>query len=272
MARIASLPAGFVADVGRRFLASASVALRVSSLPYASIKGIWLERARARRIVLRTTAHQVYFTAVQPLPLFLFLALLSGVVVIAGADKLLARVGLAPYLPAVVVVSLVRELGPLVLALVLTGRTGPAVTTELGYMKVNHEIEALESLGINLDYFVVLPRLVGITVASASLTVVTSAMALVGGFYTAHAFGMLSASVDPHLILAAIELPTTMVALTKSVAFGAIVATVCCHYGLSVGSSHTNIPRANVRAAVVCYVLCFSLDALLSLLATRWGS
>lgn len=260
-----------VGAVGRGFLEQASEAARIWMLPYAACKSFWVERGKGRRIIARATAYQVYFTAVQPLLLFAFLALVSGIVVVGASDTLLRSAGLARHVEIVAAKAYVRELSPLLLALVLIGRSGPAIATELGYMKVNHEMEGLEALGVNLDYYIVLPRIVGVSIAAVLLCVVMAFVGLAGGWFCGLLLGVVSFGLDVSRLLQTIDLPTGFIALGKSVTFGVVVGTVSCHYGLAVGHSHTEIPRANVRAAVLCYALCFSFNAVGSLIALGWG-
>jgi phospholipid/cholesterol/gamma-HCH transport system permease protein len=256
-----------VGVVGRKSIEQAAEALRIWILPYAACKSWWLESGKGRRIVVRATLYQVYFTAVQPLLLFAFLALLSGIVVVGASDTLLRGAGLAQHVETVAAKAYVRELSPLLLSLVLIGRSGPAIATELGYMKVNHELEGLEALGVNLDYYLVLPRIVGVSVAAVLLSVVMAFVGLAGGWFAGLLLGVVSFGLDIGRLAGAIDLPTGLLALAKSLTFGLTVGTVACHYGLAVGHSHTEIPRANVRAAVLCYALCFTLNAAGSLLA-----
>ena len=89
--------------------------------------------------------------------------------------------GLAPLLPSLMAPSIVREVIPLLLGLVLVARTGTAVTAEIGTLRVTHELDAMECSGINVDAFVVLPRVLGLTIAGATLMVLTGLAGLVGG-------------------------------------------------------------------------------------------
>ncbi len=248
-------------------LGGARETLAVALLLYAGLKGAVLERGRGRRLVVGSAATQVYFTAVEPLLMFLLVAVSCGFFAIVLADRLMRPNGLAPYVPAVVTQSVVRELVPLLIALVVIGRSGPAIATELGYMRVNHEIDALEVAGMNIDYLVVLPRVVGVTLATLGLTVAMSAAALFGGYLLAASLDLVSVGLRFEQVLAALDLRTIGFSLAKACAFGLVISLVNCHYGLAVTSSFTEIPRANVRGAVACYLACFVLNGALSVLA-----
>jgi phospholipid/cholesterol/gamma-HCH transport system permease protein len=258
--------------IGRTALARVREALAIAELLYAAAKGAVLERPRGQAVVRRATLTQVYFTAVEPLSLFLVIAVVCGFFAIVLSDSLMRPNGLAPHIPLVVAQSVVRELVPLVIALIVIGRSGPAIATELGYMRVNHEVEALELSGINIDYFLVLPRVVGVTAATIGLTVAMSAAALVGGYLLGQVVGLVSVGLELDQILEAVTPATVLWALLKALLFGLVISVVNCFHGLAVGRSFTEIPRANVRGAVQCYVVCFCLDAVIALWAATGGA
>lgn len=258
--------------LGRTLLSAVRDVGQIGALLYAAVKGAALERHRGRRMWLRATATQIYFTAVEPLAIFLLVAVTCGFFTIVLSDSLMRPNGLAPHIPAVVARAVVREVVPLVIALIVIGRSGPAIATELGYMKVNQEIDALDLAGVNTDYLIVLPRVVGVTAATVSLTVAMSAAALVGGFLLGTAFDLVSVGLRFEQILQAVSSPTIGYALAKALGFGLVISTVNCYHGLAVQHSFNEIPQANVRGAVQCYLTCFFLNAVISMHALVGGS
>ncbi|HKQ68681.1 MAG TPA: ABC transporter permease [Polyangiaceae bacterium] len=257
----------FFGRVGQAVLARFDELVQIGALFYAAIKGAVIEGRRGRGMVKSATATQIYFTAVEPLAIFLLVAVTCGFFAIVLSDSLMRPNGLAPHIPKVIAEAVVRELVPLVIALVVIGRSGPAIATELGYMRVNDEIEALDLAGANTDYLVVLPRIAGVTIATAALTVAMSVAALLGGFLLGNAFDLISVGLRFDQILESVSLLTIALAMAKAVMFGVVIATVNCYHGLAVKRSFTEIPRANVRGAVQCYLGCFLLNAALSLYA-----
>jgi phospholipid/cholesterol/gamma-HCH transport system permease protein len=256
-----------VGELGRLALDKAREYGAIALLPYAAVKGAVIEAGRGSRLVLGSTATQVYFTAVQPLPIFLLIAITCGFFAIVLADSLMRPAGLAPQIPTVVAQAVVREVVPMMIALMLVGRSGTAISTELGYMRVNHEVDALDAAAVNIDYFLVLPRVLGLTAASVALTVAMSAAALLGGYAAGLGLSLVSAELHFRQILGAVTLSTIAFAVVKAALFGAVIATINCFHGLSVGRNFTEIPRANTRGTVQCYVTCFSLNAVVSVYA-----
>jgi phospholipid/cholesterol/gamma-HCH transport system permease protein len=236
-------------------------------LAYAAAKGFFLERGRGRRQLLRTIASQIYFTTVEPLPFFSLTALVFGFVVIVESDQILPRYGLSSYVPTVIVTALVREVSPLVVAMILIGRSGPAIATELGYMRLNSEVDALDASGINTDYFIVLPRILGVAFATVAMLVAFCAIALVGGFIFGEVVELISISLLFRSVLDALTFPTVCYALLKATLFGATIAIANCYHGLNVGGSFTEIPKANVRGVQHSLMICFVANALISVYA-----
>lgn len=250
--------------LGARTIERASAYLGLGVLAYAAVKGALVERGRGLRMVVRTIAMQVYFTAVEPLFIFVFTGVIFGFVVIVISDRLLPEYGLGHHIPNLVCTALVREVGPLVIAMVLIGRSGTAIATELGYMKVNREIEALSAMGVNLDYFIVLPRLVGVCAATTMLTVVFAASGLVGGFVLGELLDLISVTLLFRELVAAVTLEAIAIAFLKATFFGATIALSNCYHGLRVEGSFTQIPKANVQGVVQSLLVCFVVNAVVS--------
>lgn len=258
--------------LGQTLLASLRDLGQVGALFYAALKGAAIEGRRGRRMVMSATATQVYFTAIEPLVIFLLVAVTCGFFTIVLSDSLMRPNGLAPHIPTVVARAVVREVVPLVIALIVIGRSGPAIATELGYMKVNQEIDAIDLAGVNTDYLIVLPRIAGVTIATTSLTVAMSAAALIGGFLLGTAFDLVSVGLRFEQIIDAVTAATIGYALAKALCFGIVISTVNCYHGLAVQHSFNEIPQANVRGAVRCYLVCFFVNAVISMHALMGAS
>ncbi|HMR78679.1 MAG TPA: ABC transporter permease, partial [Polyangiaceae bacterium] len=159
-------------------------------------------------------------------------------------------------LGTILVAVVVRELAPLVTAIVVTGRSGTAIATELGNMKANSEVAALASMGIDPAHYIVLPRLIGATVSVLVLTVYFAFVAILGGYavsllIASPSFTAIQAGASRTLMLA--DLPLF---LAKAGGLGALVGWLPCHYGLSVKSSPTEVPQQASRAVVRCMGAC----------------
>jgi phospholipid/cholesterol/gamma-HCH transport system permease protein len=151
----------------------------------------------------------------------------------------------------VLVAVVLRELAPLLTAIVVAGRSGTAIATELGNMQVNREIHALSSLGIDPARFIVLPRLVSAAVSVVVLMVYFTAVALV----VTAGFGLALSSAGSEALLGGVRAALTPydlgLFLAKGLGLGTLVGWLSCHYGLGVKSSPTEVPQMASRAVVM---------------------
>ena len=228
-------------------------------MSYAALKALLLERGRGRGLVWRTFLTQVYFTAVQAIPLLGVAALLVGVVVFFISAQLLGGWGLASEIRPTAEVIL-KELMPLIAILVIIGRSGTAMAAELGTMKVNREDEILDSMAINMDYFVIFPRIMGMIASLLVLNLFVFALSILGGEWMARQLGLLpdipawSSLMD---VLGTWDFGTLAL---KSSLFGAALALLSCYYGLSVKKSSTEIPKMATRGVITSIFACLLLD------------
>ena len=245
--------AGWLGAVGRstiRWLLSADELLHTFSDAIASL---WTPGVAARETVRRVITTQILYTGVQALSLVSVIAFLLGSSIIIQTNLMGSADG--ELLGKVLVAVVLRELAPLVTAIVIAGRSGTAMATELGNMKVNSEVLALSSLGIDPPRFIVLPRLVATIVSVLVLMIYFSVVAIVGAFVVAQ----LTASATWGSLYSGVSrgvMPFDLgLFLLKGVGLGAIVGWLCCHYGLQVKSSPTEVPQQASRA-VVMSLLC----------------
>lgn len=213
-------------------------------------------RAEAWRVIVR----QVLFTGVDALPVTSIIALMLGVIVITQAGSQLPKLGAGGLVGSIIVVAIIRELGPLVTAVIVIGRSGTAIATELGNMSVGREVVAMRLMGIPINTFVVMPRLVGMVISMLCLTLYFDVVAVLGGFFVATT--QLTIPLDTFLEGVTRALSFSDVALTglKPLLFGTAVGAVCCHHGLCVGSSYTEVPQQTTKAMINAMTICLLLD------------
>lgn len=216
----------------------------------------------AAAVARRITVRQVFFTGFEALPLVSLMALLVGATIIIQAQLVSPLPG--EVLGKVLVAVILREVAPLTTALVVAGRSGTAMATELGNMKVNDEVLGLMSLGINPYRFIVLPRLVGTVVSVLVLTVYFGALAIMGGYLvTALIGGPSFPAMQAGFAEALIPLDLPLFVL-KGTGLGVIVGWLCCHFGLEVGASPTEVPQRASQAVVSGMLACVVFNTLLT--------
>lgn len=234
------------------------------SLVYRAFASLYWEGRRAWRLNYRVTRQQVYFTAVQSLPLTVFVAVAMGALLMHQASVVLRIWGAADLAEWLTVLVLFKEFAPLTVALVIIARSANAIVIELGNMKVNGEIRALDVLGVNIDRFVILPRLIGMVVSVVLLTIIFCGAGLWGGFYIAKWFGLLESDFL-FLTLQANFTPAILInIILRAFCFGMVISSVACHHGLSVQVSPVEVPQQASQGVVRALSLCFVLNFLIS--------
>jgi phospholipid/cholesterol/gamma-HCH transport system permease protein len=256
-------PASYANHLGRKLV---YLLLTVQGLgAFALITlGVLLTKFHVARGVLREQVRQEIARAgLRLLPMFLFLAAALGFLVIGQTVSWLTRVGAINYLGTVMVVVVVRELGPLLTALVVLARVGTANVVELGTARATGEVEALEALGIDPVHYLVVPRVLGMALGIFSLTVYLILGAVVSGYLWAFLQDVPLTPGDYFRQLAGALswLDFALLAL-KTLCFGVIIAVVTCYHGLAQPLRLAEVSAATVRAVAQGLVACVFLDAL----------
>ncbi|MCC6276421.1 MAG: ABC transporter permease [Oligoflexia bacterium] len=234
---------------------------------YLSLRTVFTNRKnQSFRELVKVISSQIYFTGFQALPLIGMLALIAGTLVIIQASSQLSKVGGGEMLGNLLVVLIIRELGPLITALVVVARSGTAVASELGNMKVNSEIEALESMGIDPLSYIVFPRLLGGIISVVCLALYFCVVALFGGFLVAQFLQPIAFSYYMESLAFAISLEDVMLFLVKNVFSGIVIFVICCYQGFQVKQSFTEVPQVTTKAVVNSIMYTVSFNSFVTLL------
>ncbi|MBM4341801.1 MAG: ABC transporter permease [Deltaproteobacteria bacterium] len=217
---------------------------------YLSIKTPWICRDLGQRDFWRQVALQVYFTAVQAIGPVVTLALVVGLFAIVEGVSGLGALSGADSLGRTITVVVLREVAPLLTGIIVIVRSVTAIAAEIGSMRVQREIEALEVMGIPPMRQLVAPRLLGGLLSLFGLSVVFSAAALVGGFAIAQLLVSLPAAVFLGAVFSATSPVDLAAFLTKIVLGGLGVFLIACYQGMDVGTSPTEVPVAVSKAAL----------------------
>lgn len=187
---------------------------------------------------------------VRALPMAALTSFSIGLTLAMQSAAELRKLGAEIFIPDLVTISLLRELGPLLIAVIVVGRSGSAVTAELGTMKVSEEIEALRVMAINPIRFLVVPRFLAMLVMVPVLTIFGNYVGMVGGWSICHlALGMDTANyiVRSMESAGAWDLYTGII---KSLVFGWLIGTIACHMGLEVEGGAEGVGQATTGSVV----------------------
>ncbi len=217
---------------------------------------------------------QTYFTGVEAIPLVAFLALVLGSATILQAVTVMPKIGATDYFGNVMVVVIVREIGPLFTAFLVAGRTGSALSTFLGNMKVQQEIDALTAMGVDPVRFLVFPAFVATIVSLFCLTVVFNLTAIIGGFFVVQILGVvipdfagmqLPLALYMDRIISSMGIMDGVLAILKPLFFGAIIALVSCYHGISVSNDIRDVPKATTKGVVNSFVFIVLCDSIMAI-------
>jgi phospholipid/cholesterol/gamma-HCH transport system permease protein len=222
---------------------------------------------RRRQVAFRVLVLQILFTGVEALSVVSLIALSIGAVIIIEGGTILPRFGQTSLVYSILIVVITRELGPILTAFIIIARSGTAIATELGNMVVSHEVEAYVSVGISPISYLVVPRVLGVTISMVALTIFFNFFGLFGSYLVSQLVKPVPVLEYFGALLRAFQLRDLVSMLVKSIVFGVIVSVVATFQGFKVGFSVTEIPRAAIRAVGQGFVLCFLADALITLVS-----
>ncbi len=223
----------------------------------------WMVAARPRK---ETLLPSFYSVGVLSLPVVALTGTFIGMVLAIHSYAQFKSMGMETRLGAVINMSLVRELGPVLAATMLAGRVGSAMAAVIGTMRVTEQIDALVSMGANPIHYLVVPRFLACVLLIPALTIMADFMGIVGGYF--HSVIVLGIDHAQYLqnsrdFVDGIDL---FAGIFKSIVFGAIIAVVSCYHGFNCLPGADGVGRAATTAFVHSFVMILALDIVLNLL------
>jgi phospholipid/cholesterol/gamma-HCH transport system permease protein len=232
------------------------------------LEAIFQPRGNLRLAALFTQIEEIGINA---LPIVGLLAFLIGIVMAyQGADQL-RRFSAEIFTINLLGVGILRELGGLVTAIIVAGRSGSAFTAQIGTMKVNDEIDALQTIGINTFDVLVLPRVLGLIIALPLLTFYADVMGMIGGAVMCYFDLGITAPAFMRQLHDAISLNTFWVGIIKAPVFAAVIGLVGCFEGLQVERNAASVGKLTTRSVVESVFLVIVLDAGFSIIFSILG-
>jgi len=201
------------------------------------------------------TVTQLYITGIKSLGVITVVALFTGMILALQTGLELRRYGQEVYIGSAVAVSMIREMGPFMTGLIIAASVGSAIAAQIGTMSVSEEIAALEVMSINPNRFLVMPRLMALTVMMPVLTVYTNILGIFGGAVvgTTQLGVSIQSYMDNATQFAANK--DLYVGLFKALIFGVVIATVSCHQGLMTTEGAVGVGKATRRAVIISFLV-----------------
>jgi len=221
--------------------------------------------ANPRHIRWRTILYNMQSAGFEALPIVGLLSFLMGVVIAyQGADQL-QRFGANIFIADLVGLSMLRELSPLLTAIIIAGRSGSAYAAQIGTMKVTEEIDALRTIGVSPQELLVLPKMLALVIVLPLLTVYADVTGILGGMIMASTKLDVSFGIFVDRLGDAVSLSSFLTGIVKAPVFAAIIALVGCFQGFQVGGSADSVGRQTTLSVVQAIFLVILADALFSL-------
>ena len=254
---------GYFSLVGRKLFRLIETIQGLGAFALITLVVMFTKFNVAARVVHPLIRIQITRAGVRLVPMISFLAAALGLVIIGQTVLLLTRVGVAQLVGTIMVTVVVRELGPIVAALLVMARMGTATVVELGTTRALGEVEALEALGVDPIHYLVVPRVLGMGLAIFSLTVYL----ILGALFSGYLFAFLQdVNLTPgqysRLIASALNWWDFILLALKTFSFGVLIAIVTCYHGLAQPLRLEEVSNATVRAVAQCVIGCVLLDAL----------
>ncbi len=208
----------------------------------------------------------IYESGVRALGITALVGFLIGIVLSYLSALQLKLFGAEIYIIDILGLSIIRELGPLLAAILVAGRSGSAMTAQIGIMRVTEELDALSAMGISHSLRLVLPKVAALTITMPLLSVWTSAAALIGGMFSAQ--NTLDISYQQFIMKLpdAVPLLNVFIGLGKSAVFGLMIALIACHFGFRIKPNTESLGNETTNSVVAAITVVIMVDALFAIL------
>ncbi len=234
---------------GEKTVATAGEIHSVIALFLRAVQGCFSPSRVLSASFFAQISRQILYTGVEAMGLVGIIAFFCGVTIVLQSMTTMPQFGVTEYFGNILVVAVVRELGPFFTSLVVIGRSGAALAAYIGTMRVNKEIDALEVMGIDPVHFVVVPALAGMTLSMICLNCYFDIIAIIGGLVVANITVQVPFGIFTGKVLEALSWVDILLSGSKGMVFGAVIAIVSCWYGLAVTNIRA-VPQAAMKAVV----------------------
>lgn len=213
----------------------------------------------------RDFSGHLYSMGATALPITALVGFLIGVVLAYLMALQLRQFGAEAFIVNILGLSLIRELGPLLGAILVAGRSGSAITAQIGVMRVTEELDAMQVMGIRHGFRLVMPRALALAVAMPLISLWTTLAALAGGILAADLTMGISAGYFMQALPNAVEVSNLVLAMAKSVVFGVLIALIGCHWGLRVEPNTQSLGQGTTASVVSSITMVIIVDAIFAI-------
>lgn len=219
----------------------------------------------------REVSATIYRAGFQALSITALVGFLIGVVLSYLSARQLKVFGADVFIIDLLGIGLIRELGPMLAAIIVAGRSGSAMTAAIGVMRLTEELDALSVMGIPHGYRLVLPKVIGLGIALPLITIWTCAIAIFGGMIAAYVQLGLSINYFFDALPNAVKIANFWLAVSKGAVFGVLIALVACHFGLKIRPNTRSLAAGTTASVVTAITVVILVDALFAIVFENVG-
>lgn len=227
--------------------------------------------AHLQKIHWRSFFSAIEATGYRAIPIIVLLNFLIGVVLAYQMGLQLKNYGAEIFIVDLIGISIFREFGPLITAIIVAGRTGSSFTAQIGTMKINEELDALKIMGVLPIELLVVPRTIALMLSVPLLTVLADISGVFGGMFMSKHLLHVSYYDFLHRFQTSISVKSFVLGLIKAPVFGALIATIGCFQGFNVANSADSVGRQTTRSVVQSIFFIIVADAVFSILYSEFG-
>jgi len=219
----------------------------------------------------REISANIYHSGFQALGITAIVGFLIGIVLSYLSSQQLRMFGGDAYLVNILGMAVIRELGPLLAAILVAGRSGSSITAQLGVMRVTEELDAMLVMGVSHGYRLIMPKVIALAISMPLLVVWTDAMALLGGMVSAKIEMGMSFRYFLQKLPDAVPFVNYTIGLLKGATFGVLIALIACHYGLRIKPNTESLGRGTTTSVVTAITVVILADAVYAIIFSGTG-
>lgn len=251
----------FLWFIGKYFIDGFNYLVDITTMMFVSVKSfITLEKGK-RRVVNEIMYRKIYLSVRNTSGIIGIVSFIFGALVVSQITSLNVRMDVIGKIFDTVII---KELGPLLTTIIVTGRSATFITTEIGTMKKTEELTAFEVMGINPNNYVMMPRVIGVTFSLFVLILFFDVCCIGGGFVSSLLIGNISTSFYFQSVLSQLSFIDVFGTMLKAVVCGLLLTTISCRHGFEVKGSFVEMPRQVAKGFVSALFFCFLCNFLIS--------
>jgi len=209
---------------------------------------------------IREAIRQTAQIGANSIPIVSLISLFVGIVIALQSAYQMQKMSAEMYIASLVALSMIRELGPVLTALVVAGRSGAAITAEIGTMKVTEQIDALETLSANPVQYLVVPRFIAMLIMLPILTIYADFFGMLGGYLIGVGKLGITHSMYMQTTTNSLVIKDVMTGLIKSISFAVIICTIACFEGMNSGGGAEGVGKATTSSVVKSFIMIIIAD------------